>query len=429
MSTRKGARCGRAPRRRRKCVRIERGGQPLGQVLHSTRSGACCAAPAARRGRRAGDRDRPPARRAAPSPGRGAGLAGADSRCWRRGTPADRTRPARRRPAALGLDRARAAARPTRPRTRRAGRCRRRWTGRSPRSPSRSTSCASWRAGCARRSSTPASGPRCGISRAGHRSRSRCDVRPTGALPTVETAAYFTACEGLTNAVKHAHATKVVLSAARHNGALVVSVVDNGVGGAVGARGLRPAAGSSIALPRRAARCASEAKPARHHSHRGVSMRVVIVEDQALLREGLARLFADGGHEVVGTLGSARAASADSRRAATRAGRHRHPNAADLHRRGRPRGARDQGAPPRHRRPRPLPTRRDHPRGDTRDARRVRLSAQGPGPRRRLTFSPPPRASPAVGPRSTRRSLPASSRTSTAARSCGCPSGSATFSS
>ena len=34
-------------------------------------------------------------------------------------------------------------------------------------------------------------------------------------------------------------------------------------------------------------------------------MRVVIVEDQALLREGLARLFADGGHEVLGTLGSA----------------------------------------------------------------------------------------------------------------------------
>ena len=34
-------------------------------------------------------------------------------------------------------------------------------------------------------------------------------------------------------------------------------------------------------------------------------MRVLIVEDQALLREGLARLFADGGHEVVGTLGTA----------------------------------------------------------------------------------------------------------------------------
>ena len=34
-------------------------------------------------------------------------------------------------------------------------------------------------------------------------------------------------------------------------------------------------------------------------------MRVVIVEDQVLLREGLARLFADGGHEVVATLGDA----------------------------------------------------------------------------------------------------------------------------
>jgi DNA-binding NarL/FixJ family response regulator len=34
-------------------------------------------------------------------------------------------------------------------------------------------------------------------------------------------------------------------------------------------------------------------------------MRVVIAEDQALLREGLARLFLDGGHDVVAALGSA----------------------------------------------------------------------------------------------------------------------------
>ncbi|MGW4210953.1 LuxR C-terminal-related transcriptional regulator [Lentzea sp. NPDC004789] len=34
-------------------------------------------------------------------------------------------------------------------------------------------------------------------------------------------------------------------------------------------------------------------------------MRVVIAEDQALLRDGLARLFADSGHEVVATLGDA----------------------------------------------------------------------------------------------------------------------------
>ena len=34
-------------------------------------------------------------------------------------------------------------------------------------------------------------------------------------------------------------------------------------------------------------------------------MRVVIAEDQALLREGLARLFRDGGHQVVDTLSDA----------------------------------------------------------------------------------------------------------------------------
>jgi len=34
-------------------------------------------------------------------------------------------------------------------------------------------------------------------------------------------------------------------------------------------------------------------------------VRVLIAEDQALLREGLARLFRDGGHEVVATLGDA----------------------------------------------------------------------------------------------------------------------------
>ena len=34
-------------------------------------------------------------------------------------------------------------------------------------------------------------------------------------------------------------------------------------------------------------------------------MRVVIAEDQVLLREGLARLFADAGHEVVASYGDA----------------------------------------------------------------------------------------------------------------------------
>ena len=60
----------------------------------------------------------------------------------------------------------------------------------------------------------------------------------TDRFPTdVETAAYFSACEGLTNAVKHARATKVVLSARRTEGRLVLSVADDGVGGAVARNG------------------------------------------------------------------------------------------------------------------------------------------------------------------------------------------------
>jgi signal transduction histidine kinase len=53
----------------------------------------------------------------------------------------------------------------------------------------------------------------------------------------VEAAAYFIGCEGVTNAVKHAHATKIELTAGRTNGKLVVSVADDGVGGATPTRG------------------------------------------------------------------------------------------------------------------------------------------------------------------------------------------------
>jgi signal transduction histidine kinase len=59
----------------------------------------------------------------------------------------------------------------------------------------------------------------------------------------LEAAAYFVACEGLTNAIKHSNATGVVLSAERTNSQLIVRVTDDGVGGAVdklggGLRGL-----------------------------------------------------------------------------------------------------------------------------------------------------------------------------------------------
>jgi signal transduction histidine kinase len=60
----------------------------------------------------------------------------------------------------------------------------------------------------------------------------------------VEAAAYFIASEGLTNAVKHAHASTVRVGATRRGGLLVVSVRDDGAGGAdssggSGLRGLR----------------------------------------------------------------------------------------------------------------------------------------------------------------------------------------------
>ena len=54
---------------------------------------------------------------------------------------------------------------------------------------------------------------------------------------SVEAAAYFVVCEALTNAVKHASASHVALRATRENGSLVLSVADDGVGGAHARRG------------------------------------------------------------------------------------------------------------------------------------------------------------------------------------------------
>jgi len=55
--------------------------------------------------------------------------------------------------------------------------------------------------------------------------------------PDIEAAAYFVACEGLTNAVKHARADQVVLRVARRDSVVVVSVADDGVGGATAGGG------------------------------------------------------------------------------------------------------------------------------------------------------------------------------------------------
>ncbi|WP_428950823.1 sensor histidine kinase [Streptomyces sp. cg35] len=55
--------------------------------------------------------------------------------------------------------------------------------------------------------------------------------------PLVETTAYFTVCEALSNAAKHARARAVSVSARHQDGRLVVETVDDGVGGADTARG------------------------------------------------------------------------------------------------------------------------------------------------------------------------------------------------
>jgi signal transduction histidine kinase len=63
------------------------------------------------------------------------------------------------------------------------------------------------------------------------------DARVERFAASVEAAAYFVACEALTNAVKHASASKVALRAVRENGTVLVSVADDGVGGAMARRG------------------------------------------------------------------------------------------------------------------------------------------------------------------------------------------------
>ncbi|MBO0514021.1 hypothetical protein J0695_19775 [Streptomyces beijiangensis] len=55
--------------------------------------------------------------------------------------------------------------------------------------------------------------------------------------PVVESTAYFTVCEALANAAKHARARAVSVSARHSEGTLVVETVDDGIGGADSGRG------------------------------------------------------------------------------------------------------------------------------------------------------------------------------------------------
>jgi signal transduction histidine kinase len=63
------------------------------------------------------------------------------------------------------------------------------------------------------------------------------DVPAERVAASVEAAAYFVACEALTNAVKYASASRIAMRAVRQNGSLLVTITDDGVGGAVLRRG------------------------------------------------------------------------------------------------------------------------------------------------------------------------------------------------
>jgi signal transduction histidine kinase len=60
---------------------------------------------------------------------------------------------------------------------------------------------------------------------------------PDRAAPTVEAVAYFVVAEALANIAKHAQASRAEVEVRRHDDMLVVSVTDDGVGGADPSRG------------------------------------------------------------------------------------------------------------------------------------------------------------------------------------------------
>jgi DNA-binding NarL/FixJ family response regulator/signal transduction histidine kinase len=112
----------------------------------------------------------------------------------------------------------------------------------------------------------------------------RIDFDVPAPLPaSVETAAYFVVSESVTNAAKHSGATRISVSARRQRTH----------------RAARPG--------RRARRPSARPQPRRgpHHDHRGAAVRVMLAEDSTLLREGLVRLLAEEGHEVLAAVGDA----------------------------------------------------------------------------------------------------------------------------
>ena len=332
---------------------------------------------------------------------RPAPVAGRPGRRVRDRAPADRARPPRRRAAAAGG--ADHDARQRRARGRRGPRARPGPCGApagrgGARRAARRPSAASTR-GC-----SPTTGwrPRSTRSPTAPPSRSRStSAWPSGCPAPVEAAAYFVVSEALTNVARHAGARRA--RGARRGARatrFVLTVHDDGVGGAGRPRrGHAASPGSPYRLDALGGDAAGDQPAGR--ADRGADggpcarLRIVLAEDAALLREGLVGILERAGHEVVAAVAGRRRPAGVRRPRAARPGRHRHPDAADPHRRGTARGGR--GSAPSTRRSRSWCCRRTSPRRtspellDSRPGRRRRLPAQGPGrPRPRVPRQPRP---------------------------------------
>jgi PAS domain S-box-containing protein len=139
--------------------------------------------------------------------------------------------------------------------------------------------------------------------------------------PEIESAAYFIATEATTNAVKHASANHIEISVARAPTGLRVTVTDDGVGGTslgdtAGLQGLRDRAEAiggdlTIDSPRGGPTSLIATLPLFRTrptvSLADTHLRVVLADDAAVVRQGLAELLGRSGIEVVAQVGDASA--------------------------------------------------------------------------------------------------------------------------
>ena len=271
-------------------VPVRVGGAEIG-LLRGTSPPASCS-PTCGRGGGAAGRGRAAAPRARQRAARGRGEPGPAAARGLRGAAAARARPARRRAAAAGLARDGAAARAAAPRERRRRRERAARPGgrRARRRPS--ASCARSRTASGRAASTTGWARRCAAlvddraaaRRAATSAPSRCPTtsrRP----PTTSPARRWptpSSTPAPTASRCGSHATRAGCRS---------RVRDDGRGGAR-RPAARPGRAGRPGRRRTAGRCWSRSAPgARHDRRGGAAVRVVIGEDSALFREGLARLL------------------------------------------------------------------------------------------------------------------------------------------